>query len=441
MAAAFLDGPIGGDTGALRERVVSGWLLILALLVLGGVLSTLGDRLGTRIGKARLTLFNLRPRKTAVLITALTGALISALSLALLLLVSQRLRVGLFELDQIQSRLRDSRAALEKSRSALRSTQVELARAEQGRRQADRSRKAAERSQQKVQGQLNAAEQRVATLRRELEPLQAQRVRLERERERLGREVRGRDAEIRRTEAELETVRQQIAAGEKELQELQTNVIALRRGDVVIASGQPLTTAKIQLQRDSQAREVIDRVLQEANLAAFQLLLPGEPPNRQILLVPRNDIQRLEKLLVTKGTWVLTIRSAANVLRGEQRVVAFADLRPNREVVREGDVLARTTLERDVRSPEMVNSRLNLLLAAAFNRAQRQGTLTDGLRFDVGRFNDLGRRLSERPAGEEANLEAVVLRDADTPDPILVELRWNRPRESVDPPLRPNQRR
>ena len=71
---------------------MSGWLLILALLVLGGVLSTLGDRLGTKVGKARLSLFNLRPRKTAVVITALTGALISAVSLALLLLMSERLR-------------------------------------------------------------------------------------------------------------------------------------------------------------------------------------------------------------------------------------------------------------------------------------------------------------------------------------------------------------
>ena len=36
----------------------------------------------------------------------------------------------------------------------------------------------------------------------------------------------------------------------------------------------------------------------------------------------------------------------------------------------------------------------------------------------------LGRRLSERPAGVTAQLEAVVMRDADTPDPIVVELRW-----------------
>ncbi|MFM9103336.1 MAG: DUF3084 domain-containing protein, partial [Cyanobium sp.] len=81
---------------------MTGWLLILMLLVLGGVLSTLGDRLGSRVGKARLSLFNLRPRHTAVVITVLTGSLISAVSLGLMLLVSERLRTGLFELDQLE---------------------------------------------------------------------------------------------------------------------------------------------------------------------------------------------------------------------------------------------------------------------------------------------------------------------------------------------------
>ena len=417
---------------------MSGWLLILALLVLGGVLSTLGDRLGSRVGKARLSLFNLRPRDTAVVITALTGALISAVSLGLLLLVSERLRVGLFELDQIQARLRDSRAALERNRQELIHSRGEVAQAQQGRTQALRSRsqalvirdralassRQAQAEQRKAQVGLAGAEKQVAGLRRELQPLQQERRRLEGERERLSKDVRARDSEIRRTEAELKQVRERIAAGAKELKDLETNVIALRRGDVVIASGQPLASAKVKLQEPGQARSVIDALLQQANLAAFRLLLPEQRPDRQILLVPRNDIERLEQLIRKSGTWVVSIRSASNVVRGEQRVLGFPDVRPNRQVVRRGEVLARTALEGDERRPEEVRNRLNLLLAAAFARAQRQGTLVDGLQFDVAAFNALGRRLSERPAGVTAQLEAVVMRDADTPDPIVVELRW-----------------
>ena len=416
---------------------MSGWLLILALLVLGGVLATLGDRLGSRVGKARLSLFNLRPRDTAVVITALTGALISAISLGLMLLVSERLRVGLFELDQIQARLRDSRSALAQSQASLKQSQAalvdnrrELTRsrldvqeAEKGRSLALRSRQEAVNQRESVQRELAVARTRVSSLRQELQPLQQQRLRLEAERERLSREVKGRDAEIRRNEVELARVRQRIAAGAQELKQLETNVIALRRGDVVIASGQPLATVRVKMQRSAQAKEVIDGLLQQANQVAFQLLLPGQPANRQILLVPRSDVERLTTMLLPGKTWVVTIRSAANVLRGEGRVVAFPDLRPNRPVVRQGEVLARTALDAEERSSEEIRSRLNLLLAAAFARAQRQGTLVEGLQVDGTSFNALSRALAERPPGQAVNLEAVAMANADTPDPIMVELR------------------
>jgi uncharacterized protein (DUF3084 family) len=374
---------------------VSGWLLILVLLVLGGVLSTLGDRLGSMVGKARLSLFNLRPRNTAVVITVLTGSLISAVSLGLMLLVSERLRTGLFELDRLETRLQQSRTALQGSQKAL-------AQAQEG--------------QQQVQQELGQAEQRVTSLRRELAPLQA-------ERDRLSREVKHRDAEIRRTEAELAALSRRITAGEQELEDLEKNLIALRQGDVVIPSGEALASAKVTLKRPAQAREVINALLQQANLTAFRRVLPGEPPRRQILMVPTSDINRLETLLAKPGSWVVSIRSAANVLRGEQQVLAFPDLRPNRRVVRRGEVLARTTIEADLTAPETVGRRLNLLLAAAYAKAQRQGTLVDGLQFDIARFNALRTTISDRPPGQVVQLEAVVLDDADTPDPIRVDLR------------------
>jgi uncharacterized protein (DUF3084 family) len=216
---------------------------------------------------------------------------------------------------------------------------------------------------------------------------------------------------------------EKIASSSRELEGLEANLIALRRGDVVLTSGQPLATAKVKIERPSQAQEVITALLQQANLNAFRRVLPGEPPTRQILLVPTSDIKKLEGLLSQPGNWVVSIRSAANVLRGEKQVLAFPDLRPNRRVARKGEVLASTTLEGELRDPDQIGRRLNLLLAAAYARAQRQGTLADGLQFDVGQFNQLTRTLADRPAGQVVQLEAVALLDSDTPDPIAVELR------------------
>ncbi|NEQ25285.1 MAG: DUF3084 domain-containing protein, partial [Microcoleus sp. SIO2G3] len=89
--------------------MTSGYILIVAILVLGGVIATLGDRIGTRVGKARLSLFNLRPRKTATVVTIITGSLISASTLGILFATSDSLRKGIFELDNIQKRLRIAR--------------------------------------------------------------------------------------------------------------------------------------------------------------------------------------------------------------------------------------------------------------------------------------------------------------------------------------------
>ncbi|MCT0200197.1 DUF3084 domain-containing protein [Synechococcus sp. CS-1325] len=402
---------------------MSGWLLILALLVLGGVLATLGDRLGSRIGKARLSLFNLRPRNTAVLITVLTGSLISAISLGLMLAVSERLRVGLFELDALQLKLREGRTALDRSTAALGASESARLRSATAQRQAQQGVVRAEQGRAQARQQLASVEVQATQLRRELQPLQAQRQALLSQRDRLTAEIRGRDRDIRSTEAELARVRQQIKAGEAELKGLETKLIALRQGDVVITSGQALATAKVALKRPAEARPVIEALLRQANLKAFERVLPGQPADSQILLVPRADIVKLEGLLGKGGSWVVSILSAANVLRGERQVLGFPDLRQNRTVIRQGDVMATTSLEGDELSAIQVRNRLNLLLTASFARAQRQGSVADGVQFDVNLFNRLGRELSERPGGQSVRLEAVAVRNSDTPDPIFLELR------------------
>ncbi len=385
---------------------MSGWLLILALLVLGGVLSTLGDRLGSRVGKARLSLFKLRPRRTAVLITVMTGSLISAISLGLMLLVSDRLRTGLFELDQIEQRLRDSRSELNQSRRDLRT---------------------AEQERTQARSQLGKVEGQAKRLQQELQPLLKQRQQLERERDRLSRDIRAKDSDIRRNQAELSKLNSKISSSSKELELLERNLIALRRGDVVLSSGQPLEIAKVRIDDPAQAKSVINALLQRTNQSVYQRVLPGETPNRQILLVPRSDIAKLEKTLSKRGDWVISLISAANVLRGERQVVAFPDVRPNKRILRSGEQLATTVLEADERGADQVRGRLNLLLAAAFPQAQRQGTLASGLQFDPVRLNQLDEALINRPPGQAVRLEVVARSNSDLADPIAVDIRVIKP--------------
>ena len=113
--------------------MTSGYILIGTMLILGGIIAVSGDRIGTRVGKARLTLFKLRPRQTATLVTIVTGTLISASVLILIFGASEQLRTGVFDLQKIQRKLSDTKEnlarALEQKDRVQR--ELEIARNEQ----------------------------------------------------------------------------------------------------------------------------------------------------------------------------------------------------------------------------------------------------------------------------------------------------------------------
>ena len=58
-----------------------GLYLIAVLVVTGGAIAFIGDRLGTKIGKKRLSIFGLRPRHTSNVVTVITGFVITALTI------------------------------------------------------------------------------------------------------------------------------------------------------------------------------------------------------------------------------------------------------------------------------------------------------------------------------------------------------------------------
>lgn len=81
-------------------------LQVLVLLAISGLIAWLGDRLGTRIGKNRLSVFGLRPRDTAVLITVTTGVLITLLTLGFAAMLSENVQIALFSVDALRQEQR-----------------------------------------------------------------------------------------------------------------------------------------------------------------------------------------------------------------------------------------------------------------------------------------------------------------------------------------------
>jgi len=137
---------------------MAGYTLILAILILGGIIATLGDRIGTKVGKARLSMFNLRPRDTATLVTIATGGMISASTLGILLLLSGQLRDGLFRLESIRSELASSQDQKQKVESELSAAKNEQEKAQQRLEQINKSLSQAVRKQAETQALLQTVE-------------------------------------------------------------------------------------------------------------------------------------------------------------------------------------------------------------------------------------------------------------------------------------------
>ena len=91
------------------------WLLIFSLIFGSAALSVLGDSLGSKYGKKRISLFGLRPKRTSQLITALTGASIAVGILVVMSIFSQDVRTALFGMKMLRQQMYDLQFQLNRS--------------------------------------------------------------------------------------------------------------------------------------------------------------------------------------------------------------------------------------------------------------------------------------------------------------------------------------
>ena len=70
------------------------WKLIVLTLLAGGILSIIGDRIGMKFAKRRVTLWGLRPKYTSSILTAATGTMISLFVIVILAIVSESVRTS-----------------------------------------------------------------------------------------------------------------------------------------------------------------------------------------------------------------------------------------------------------------------------------------------------------------------------------------------------------
>lgn len=256
-----------------------GITLIVAILVLGGLLATLGDRIGTKVGKARLSLFNLRPRKTAVLITIVTGILISASTLGILFASSEPLRRGVFEYDETQRKLRTARKQLDAVTEQKARIEAELAQAraqqvkvEQNLAATNQSLQTAIAEQQQTEAQLNQTTNQLTQVQHNFrktqtrlqdvisnyDQAQQKLTQVSQQAQRLRSEITNLQQERQQSAQQLEEVKQRIAQRDRDIAE-RNQQIAQRNQQIAQRDREVVERDRVIVQREERLKELEDQ--------------------------------------------------------------------------------------------------------------------------------------------------------------------------------------
>ncbi|NEO08372.1 MULTISPECIES: DUF3084 domain-containing protein [unclassified Moorena] len=241
--------------------MTSAYILIASILVLGGLLATLGDRMGTRVGKARLSLFNLRPRTTATVVTIITGGLISASTLGILFATSESLRDGIFELDNILKKLRSARrevSQLEDEKDRV-ERQLEDARAEQI--EVQKRLDETNRNFQQAQNQLKDVSAQVGVLRTEIKSLLRERQLLIQQRNQLNEQITQLQSQITQLKELVKKRDQEMLERDQAIQE---------RDQAILKQDQTIQDREQELAEKDQAIKQFDQKIAERDQVIAQ---------------------------------------------------------------------------------------------------------------------------------------------------------------------------
>jgi len=101
-------------------------ILISTVIIISGLIAFIGDWVGLKIGKKRVTIFGLRPHHTAIVITIISGVLIAIITVTILTISSNDVKTALFGMEELKGKLSYLSREVELRNMQLSSTKEDL---------------------------------------------------------------------------------------------------------------------------------------------------------------------------------------------------------------------------------------------------------------------------------------------------------------------------
>ena len=372
-----------------------GIVLIAVLVATGGIIAFIGDRLGTKIGKKRLSLFGLRPRYTSTIVTIFTGFLITATTLGIMSVISRDVRTALFGMEQLNKDLQTSRENLYLVSNSLEKVQAELENSKQevsslkleqqslfekNSELSDENTSLAEKNSELSDENISLSERNSAlsdenlSLTEKNSSLSEQNSELSDENISLSEKnsaLLGMNSDLADKNSELSKENSSLIDQNSDLErqkiDLQTGLVSMREGNIAYNAGEILASGTIA--GGASESEFADKIKSMAQDLQVWIYQPDFDKANEIVSNSKTDM-------------IVRLIAAGNLIRGEP-VRADIEIYPNKKVFNAGELITSKIFEINS-SDEVESIVMNFLREDVNEVAQTRGILKDPIRNSVG---------------------------------------------------------
>lgn len=306
-----------------------GIMLIVVLVLTGGVIAFIGDRLGSKVGKKKLSLFGLRPKHTSILVTIITGILITTVTFGILAIASKDVRTALFGMDKLKAELNDKQYALEEASNDLASVTFDLNTTKE---EYAKSKKDLEESQE----DLEIAQQAAELLRQEQVALQNRNQELWSDNQTLIENNQSLAQNNQFLLANNESLKADNLELEKTNSDLQEGIENIRERPIIYRVGELLASGVIKKTDDPvKIQNDLNQIIALANSKIIDRL-GTEGSKDGVWIYPIEYQKAMDRLKQAKGDTVIRLIVAANLVKGDP-VLTELEMHPNRVVYQENE--------------------------------------------------------------------------------------------------------
>lgn len=306
-----------------------GIMLIVVLVLTGGVIAFIGDRLGSKVGKKKLSLFGLRPRHTSILVTIITGILITTVTFGILAIASKDVRTALFGMNKLKAELNEKQSMLEEASSALVNVKNDLNTTKE---EYAKSKKNLEETQE----DLEIAQQAAELLRQEQVALQNRNQELWSDNQTLIEHNQSLVENNQFLLANNESLKADNLELEKTNNDLQEGIENIRERPIIYRVGELLASGVIKKTDDPvKIQNDLNQIIALANSKIIDRL-GTEGSKDGVWIYPIEYQKAMDRLKQAKGDTVIRLIVAANLVKGDP-VLTELEMHPNRVVYQENE--------------------------------------------------------------------------------------------------------